>query len=120
MLGFGSDDGLVESIVGEDEAVDGDQLLAGGELGLVGEAAPADVADGAVGAELEAERVPDVRTSAAATAVGLDQSIQAVGGVILVDDLVAAAGDAVEVGVRIDEVDAVVDEGGPVILDDVC
>ncbi len=38
---------------------------------------------------------------------------------VLVDDLVAAAGDAVEVGVGVDEVDAVVDEGGPVVLDDV-
>ena len=38
---------------------------------------------------------------------------------VLVDDLVAAAGDAVEVGVGVDEVDAVVDEAGPVVLDDV-
>ncbi len=37
---------------------------------------------------------------------------------ILVDDLVAAAGDAVEVSVGIDEVDAVVDEAGPVVLGD--
>ena len=65
------DDGLVQGVGGEDEAVDGDQLLAGSELGLVGGAAPADVVDGAVGAELEAERVPDEGSATAATAAGL-------------------------------------------------
>ena len=36
-------------------------------------------------------------------------------GMVCVDELVAAALDAVEVGVGVDEVDAVVDEGGPVV-----
>ncbi len=36
----------------------------------------------------------------------------------MVDDLVATAGDAVEVGVRVDEVDAVVDEARPVEFND--
>ncbi len=70
--GLGVDEGLVDGFCREDEAVDGDQLLAGSELGFVGWAAPANVVDGAVGAELEAERVPDEWTgAAAATAVGL-------------------------------------------------
>src|ERR1700679_3713654 len=57
--GFGSDEGLMQRFRGEDEVVDGDQFLAGSQLGLVGGAAYADVEDGAVGCQLEAEGVPD-------------------------------------------------------------
>jgi len=92
-------------------AVDGDDLLAGSQLGFVCGAAPTDVGDGAVGGEAQAEGEPDVGTGVAAAGVEL-------GGVILVDELVAAAGDAVEIDVRVDEVYAVVEEAGPIVLDD--
>ncbi len=48
--GLGVEEGLMDGFCREDEAVDGDQLLAGSELGFVGWAAPPDVVDGAVGA----------------------------------------------------------------------
>ena len=44
-LALGVLDGGLEGVGGEDVAVDGDDLLAGGELGLVGGAVPADVGD---------------------------------------------------------------------------
>ena len=69
VVALGLLDGGLEGVGGEDVAVDGDDLLAGGELGLVGGAAPADVGDDAFGADAEAEGVPDVG-AAAATAAG--------------------------------------------------
>ena len=44
-LALGFFDGGAESVAGEDVAVDGDDLLAGEELGFVGGAVPADVGD---------------------------------------------------------------------------
>ncbi len=92
-------------------------FCAGSELGLVGGAAPADVGDDAFAGDADADGVPDVE-SAAATAAGGGHGAFGGAGLVGVDELVAAALDACEVGVRVDGVDAVVDEGGPVVLDD--
>ena len=80
-----------ESVAGEDVAVDGDDLLAGSEFGLVGGAVPADVGDVAFGADADADGVPDV-DAAAATAAGwrpwcVSESV----GLSVIDELVAAA-----------------------------
>ncbi len=69
-LPFGFCDGRLEGVGGEDVSVDGDDLLAGGEFGFVGGAVPADVGDGAVGADAEAEGVPDVEAGSSASSVG--------------------------------------------------
>ena len=61
-------DGGFERVAGEDVAVDGDDLLAGEELGLVGGAVPADVGDGAFAVDADADGVPDVDASAATAA----------------------------------------------------
>ena len=47
-LAFGVLDGGAEGVGGVDAAVDGEDLLAGGELRGVGGTAPADVGDGAI------------------------------------------------------------------------
>ncbi len=59
-LALGVFDGGLEGVAGEDVAVDGDDLLAGDELGFVGGAVPADVGDDAFAADAEADGVPDV------------------------------------------------------------
>src|ERR1700688_4899506 len=72
--GFGGSlgvaDGGLELVAGEGLAVDGVDLLAGGELGVVGGAGRADVGDLAFAVHAEAERVPDVDAGTAAAADG--------------------------------------------------
>src|ERR1700761_2134469 len=51
---FGLVDGVFEGVAGEDVAVDGDDLLAGRELGFVGGSSPADVGDDAFLGDAEA------------------------------------------------------------------
>ena len=109
--------GLEEVFAGEDGAVDADDLLSGGELGLVGDAVVADVAQGAVGGDAEAERVPDVDASTAASSDGGEGACGLVE-LIDVDELVAAALDAGQVGVRGGDVDVLVEEAGPVVGQD--
>ncbi len=100
---------------GEDFAVDSDDLFAGGEFEAVGGAVEADFADGAVACDAEAERVPDVDGRSAATAASCCRGARAAGGLVGVDELIAAAFDAGEVRVRRGDVDAIVEEGGPVV-----
>ena len=65
--------------------------------------------DGAVLSDLQTEREPDEGTAAStAMTFALEERVEGVGGMILVDELVAAAGYAVEIGVGVDEVDVVV------------
>ena len=70
----------------------------------------------AVAGDADADGVPDV--DAAAAAAGGGDGAVGFGGLVGVDELVAAALDAGEVGVGGGGVDAVVDEGGPVVFDD--
>ncbi len=114
-FGFCCADGFAEGVAGEDGAVDGDDLLSGSEGGLVGGAVPADVGDGAFAGDADADGVPDV--DAAAWAAGRGQELVGGGGLVGVDELVAALLDAGDVGVGVDVVDAVVEEGGPVVFD---
>ena len=52
---FGLVDGIAETVGREGAAVDGDEFLARCEFGLIGRTAPADVSDGAFGADAQTE-----------------------------------------------------------------
>ena len=86
-------------------SIDGDYLFARSEFSLVGRAAPAHVAECAIVADTEAKRIPAFRCDGparrGATALGC-------GWVVVVDQLVAAALDAFEIGTWSDRVDAIV------------
>ncbi len=86
-LALGFFDGCAESFAGEDVAVDGDDLLAGEELGFVGRAVPADVGEFAFSVDADADGVPGV-DAAAATAAGRGYGACGFGGLVGVDELV--------------------------------
>src|SRR6185437_11455292 len=109
-------DGGLERIGREDDAVDGEDLLSGDELRVVGGASPTDVGDGAIVLDADAEGVPDVGAGMA-LACGVHSGLGFAEGVG-VYELVAALLDAFEVCVRGESGDAAVEEGGPVVGDD--
>jgi len=98
----------------EAAAVDGDDSHAGAEAGFVGEAAYDDVGDATVGGGYEAEGVEGVYDALLAF-----EELVPVGGLVGVGELVAAKGvDAVDLrGVESVGVEALVEEGGPVVGD---
>jgi hypothetical protein len=88
---FGFFDGVAESFAGEDVAVDGDDLLSGEELCLVGGAVPTDVGDVAFCVDADADGIPGV-DAAAATAASGGYGACGFGGLVGIDELVAARG----------------------------
>src|SRR5437870_5159968 len=83
------------------------------ELCFVGGAVPTDVGDVAFSVDADADGVPGV-DAAAATAAGGGYGACGFGGLVGEDEFVAALLDAGEIGVRVDGVDVVAHEGGPV------
>ena len=105
-------DGGAKEGGGEGATVDGDDLEAGGEAVLVADTTHDDVADGAAGADGEAERVGCAETVAFI-------ELRPVVGPIGVDEMVA--GESVDAGhlggVELIGVEAGAKEGGPVVGD---
>jgi hypothetical protein len=110
---FGGFECVGKALGGVGEAVDGGDFLAGGEACFVGGAAYADVVEGAVGAEFEADREPDGEGWICAELGG-----RVGGGFGGVVETIAALLDAFSVDVGLDVVEAGLDEGGPVVGDD--
>src|SRR5579883_146103 len=95
---FGIANRIAQDLAGEDGRVDRKDLLARRQLSLVGGAIPADISDGAVGADADTDGVPDVDDGACAPR-GIDGAIS-FAGMVGVVKLVAGALDAVEIGAR--------------------
>ncbi|MEA2261899.1 MAG: hypothetical protein QOJ51_4724 [Acidobacteriaceae bacterium] len=117
LLAFRVFDGGVDRIGGEYDTVNSDDLRSGGEVRLVSGASPADVGEDAFTRDAQADRVPEVDPATRPAACAGNGALGGVG-LVGVHEFVAAAPDAVEIGMRIDVVDALADEGGPVVLDD--
>ena len=116
LVGLGFADSFKEAFGGIDAAVDADNLLAGSHLGFIRWAVPADVVDETFCIDAQAERIPDIGASAAASAC-TDHGGFAGVGFVGVDELVAALLDTRNIRAWVEFVYAVVEECGPVIFD---
>src|SRR5579875_791141 len=98
----------------EDLSVDGDNFLRGEDSGLVCGAVPQDVADLSLVVYAKPNRVPAV-DGAEITAERLHEHLLRRAFLIGKDQLVSAALNAVKVDLRVDAVNAIVKEPGPVV-----